>query len=103
MYEEFFPKRLTRLREQKGVSAREMSLDIGQNPNYINQIENRRMLPKMQAFFYICEYLGITPGQFFDEGNAYPAKVGTLLSLSQRMDAGDLDSMIAIAKKITAK
>lgn len=30
--------RLARLREKKGVSARDMSLSIGQNPRYINTI-----------------------------------------------------------------
>lgn len=39
--EETFASRLTSLREQKKVSAREMSLDLGQNGSYINRIENR--------------------------------------------------------------
>ena len=41
MYEEFFSRRLAQLRAQKGVSAREMSLAIGQNSSYINRIENQ--------------------------------------------------------------
>lgn len=65
MYEEFFSRRLAQLRAQKGVSAREMSLAIGQNSSYINRIENQRAFPSMQGFFYICEYLGVTPGAFF--------------------------------------
>lgn len=40
MYEEQFSKRLTELRTQKGVSARDMSLSIGQNPGYIRAIES---------------------------------------------------------------
>lgn len=42
-----------------------MSLSIGQNESYINRIENRKMMPSMTAFFYICDYFGITPGEFF--------------------------------------
>ena len=38
---------------------------IGQNSSYINRIENQRAFPSMQGFFYICEYLGVTPGAFF--------------------------------------
>lgn len=53
MYEEFFSRRLAQLRAQKGVSAREMSLAIGQNSSYINRIENQRAFPSMQGFFYI--------------------------------------------------
>ena len=45
-------------RTQKGVSARDMSLSLGQANNYINNIENKKSLPAMQSFFYICEYLG---------------------------------------------
>ena len=26
----------------------------------------------MQSFLYICEYLGVTPQEFFDEGNPAP-------------------------------
>ena len=72
MYEDFLPERLAKLRTQKGVSARDMSLSLGQANNYINNIENKKSLPSMQAFFYICEYLDVTPQEFFDEGNAHP-------------------------------
>ena len=56
-YEERFSKRLIQLRMQKGVSAREMSLSIGQNASYINNIETGKALPSMNGFFYICEYM----------------------------------------------
>jgi transcriptional regulator with XRE-family HTH domain len=65
MYEELIAKRLAHLRTAKGVSAREMSLDIGQNSSYINRIENGKSMPSMQGFIYICEYLGVTPSEFF--------------------------------------
>ena len=66
-YEKYFYERLSKLRSQKNVSARDMSLSIGQSENYINSIENKRMLPSMMGFFYICEYFGIHPKEFFDE------------------------------------
>ena len=40
MYEKEFSKRLCELRLEKGVSAREMSLSLGQSASYINRIEN---------------------------------------------------------------
>lgn len=73
-YEDFFSERLCVLRTQHGVSAREMSLAIGQNESYINRIENKKALPSMQGFFYICEYLGVTPRAFFDEGDVLPKR-----------------------------
>ena len=66
-YLEWFPKRITELRMQKGVSARDMSLSLGQSESYINKIENRRTLPSMAGFLYICEYFGLTPEEFFRE------------------------------------
>ena len=45
MYEEeLFAKRLEQLRLEKNVSAREMSLSLGQNPSYINRIESGKSL-----------------------------------------------------------
>ena len=66
-YLEMFCKRLTELRIQKGVSARDMSLSLGQSESYINKIENKRTLPSLTGFFYICEYFDITPDEFFNE------------------------------------
>ena len=54
------PERIAQLRLQKGISARDMSLSLGQSESYINKIENRRTLPSMAGFLYICEYFGIT-------------------------------------------
>ena len=65
MLEKQFSERLIQLRLQKGVSARDMSLTLGQSESYINRIESKKMLPSMSVFFYICEYFGITPKEFF--------------------------------------
>lgn len=61
MDQEKFVKRLIELRLNKGVSARDMSLSLGQSAGYINNIENGINYPSMSLFFYICEYFGITP------------------------------------------
>ena len=47
----WFPERIAELRTQRGVSARDMSLSLGQSESYINKIENRRTLPSMAGFF----------------------------------------------------
>lgn len=66
MYETFFCERLAQLRLEKGVSAREMSLSLGQSESYINRIENNQMLPSLTVFFYICDFFHITPKEFFE-------------------------------------
>lgn len=72
--EELFYKRLVELRIAKNVSARDMSLSLGQSPNYMNNIENRRSFPSMQVFFYICDYFDISPMDFFDFEAKSPTK-----------------------------
>lgn len=73
-YTKWFAERLSQLRMEKGVSARDMSLSLGQSASYINKIENRRSLPSMNGFFYICEYLEIEPRDFFDTAMKSPRK-----------------------------
>ncbi len=62
-----FAYSLRQFRNERKISAREMSLELGQNVNYINYIENGRHLPSMQGFYLICEYLKIQPQDFFKE------------------------------------
>lgn len=78
--EDFFRQRLTQLRIQRGISARDMSLSLGQSESYINKIENGKAFPSMQAFFYICEYFHITPKDFFDAENPNPVIFDELLN-----------------------
>lgn len=101
-YEEFLPQRLTQLRMQKNVSARDMSLSLGQANNYINSIENRKALPSMQSFFYICEYLGVTPQEFFDEGNACPMRLRELMDEAKRLDESALVHLLALMRELNA-
>ncbi|MBQ3063786.1 MAG: helix-turn-helix transcriptional regulator [Clostridia bacterium] len=103
MYAEEFSVRLARLRNKKGVSARDMSLSIGQNPGYINNIESGKALPSMQAFFFICDYLGITPAEFFDIDSATPEKLSALLSDLKRLDENQLDSIQVLVKGLVKK
>jgi len=65
-YVTWIPKRISDLRIEKGVSARDMSLSLGQSASYINKIENGRTLPSLTGFLYICEYFNISPQEFFN-------------------------------------
>ncbi len=76
--EETFSKRLIELRTQKGVTARTMSREIGQHPGYINNIESGKNFPSMSSFFYICQYLDITPKDFFDTEIKDPSKASEI-------------------------
>lgn len=98
MEQKDFIDRLVKLRLNKGVSARDMSLSIGQSAGYINNIENGVNLPSMTVFFYICEYLGVTPSEFFDTQENNPTRCNELLKYAKRLSSEQLEHLIAIAK-----
>lgn len=103
MYEDLFAERLASLRSQKKISAREMSLSIGQNGSYINRIENKNAFPSMQAFFYICEYLQISPKDFFDVEIPNPGKLNDVILELRKLNEEQLDTVLAVAKGLQHK
>ena len=103
MYDDLIAERLSKLRVQKGVSARDMSLSIGQAEGYINAIENKRSLPSVTALFYICEYLAVTPKEFFDNETQNPALLNELIDEFRGLDDDSLRHMLGLAKSIQAK
>ena len=103
VYEDFVPERLAKLRMQKGVSARDMSLSLGQANNYINNVENKKTLPSMQSFFYICEYLGVTPQEFFDEGNPNPDSLKEFITEAKKLDSKTMSYILGIMKELNSK
>ena len=100
MYEEEFPTRLAKLRTKKGVSSREMSLSIGQNTGYISNIECGKALPSMSVFFFMCEYLQISPSDFFDVENDNPEKLRQLIMDLKKLDDEQLDLITAMVKNL---
>ena len=54
----------------------------------------------MQAFFYICEYLGVTPQEFFDEGNARPETLQAFIAEAKKPDPQSMEYILGIMKKL---
>ncbi len=100
MNTEQFAQRLVQLRTEKGVSARDMSLSIGQNAGYINNIENKNNLPSMTVFFFICEYLKVTPAEFFDNENTAPNRLNDVIKDLKRLDPRKLDNIAKVIKDL---
>lgn len=102
-YSEWFADRLAALRMQKGVSARDMSLTLGQSESYINKIENRRALPSMAGFFYICEYLEIQPQEFFDPALRHPKQMEALTTRLNELSPAQLHHILQIVDDILGR
>lgn len=101
MYEEKFSTRLYQLRTQKGVSARDMSLSIGQNAGYINNIETGKAFPSMTSFFYICEYLDVSPMEFFNFDSAHPKELNSLYNDLSKLTESQFNSIHSIVKDLS--
>jgi len=103
MEEKDFALRLAQLREQKGVSARDMSLSMGQNPGYINNIESGKSLPSLTGIFYICDYLEVTPSEFFDLESKNPTKLDSIIKDLKHLDDKQLDTISTLVKELIHK
>ena len=103
VYQDFLTERIAQLRLIKGVSARDMSLTLGQADNYINHIENKKSLPSITSFFYICDYFNITPQEFFDEGNKDPEHLRDLFADLKKLDEKALSHISGIVRELLSK
>jgi transcriptional regulator with XRE-family HTH domain len=99
-YEQLLIKRLTELRQKQGVSARDMSLSMGQNVNYVNSIEHGKITPSMSGFFGICGFLNVTPKDFFDTDNSQPDKLAALIETLKKLDVESLNLIAGVAEKM---
>ena len=103
MEEKDFALRLAQHREKKGVSARDMSLSLGQSESYINKIENRRTLPSFAGFLYICEYFDITPQEFFNDRASAPQKTKELLKELEKLSPEQAEHILQVVKDLNNK
>ena len=100
MTEKDFSLRLAKLREEKGVSARDMSLSMGQNPGYINNIESGKSMPSLSGLFYICEYLNVIPQGFFDFKGDHADGIDALVDQLDKLDEEQIQALTAFIKTI---
>lgn len=100
MDEQFIRNRITMLRTQKGVSEYKMSLELGHSKSYIQSISSGKSLPSLPEFLYICDYLGVTPMEFFDADIKEPSLSHELYKLTKNMSQDNLAALISVAKRM---
>ena len=103
MDERDFSLRIATLRTKKGVSARDMSLSMGQNPGNINNIESGKSLPSLLGIFYICDYLKITPSELFDTDVENPEKLKGIVEDLRHLNDKQLDTIATLVKDLINK
>lgn len=100
---QFIRDRISVLRTKKNVSEYRMSTDLGHSKSYMQSISSGRSAPSLNEFLYICEYLGVTPREFFDEEMNEPQLVQRLYELTRNMSEADLRVLIGTAERLNEK
>lgn len=100
---EFVYRRITELREKKGVASYRMSLEMGHSRNYMHNIENNKAKPSIEEFLYICEYLGITPSAFFDDSSGEPILIQKAVEGMKELSDKDILSLISLIDRLKEK
>ena len=103
MNDKFIRDRISILRTKKGISEYKMSLDLGHSKSYVQSISAGRALPSLSEFLYICEYLGVTPKEFFYEETNDPQLVRELYNISLTLEKEDLEVLLSMAKRLKEK
>ena len=103
MDEKFVRERITQLRLRKGVSEYRMSYDLGHSRGYVHNISSGKALPPMREFFAICDYFGLTPQQFFDEGTQNPELIQKAIAGMKQLDETDLLMLLGLINRLLEK
>ena len=83
-FKKFISNRFAVIRNAHNISARKLSIEMGQSTEYINQIENGRKMPSMEGLFNFCDYFKITIGEFFDSTQIYPVQYKEIIESYRR-------------------
>ena len=103
MDEKFVRERITQLRLRKGVSEYRMSYDLGHSRGYVHNISSGKALPPMKEYFAICDYFGLTPQQFFDEGTQNPELIQKAIAGMKQLDETDLLMLLGLINRLLEK
>ena len=64
---QIFINNLKFYRKQNGMTQNELTLALDKSYNYINSVEQGKIMPSFDVIEQICNVLNIKPSQLFDE------------------------------------
>ena len=98
---DFIRHRITELRLKKGVSEYQMGYDLGHSRSSMYNISSGKSLPPLPEFLEICDYLELTPSQFFDSSIENPALLQTAIDELKKLNDDDLMLIIGNIRRLT--
>lgn len=99
----YIRERISSLRTKKRISEYKMSLDLGHSKSYMQSISSGKSLPSLTEFLYICDYLGVSPKEFFDTDVEEPLLIKKLVTLAKDLSEEDLQALIHITERLQTK
>lgn len=100
VYEQFVRDRITKLRENKGVSEYELSYYLGKNRSYMYNISSGRALPRLKELFEIIGYFGMTPAEFFDEQTPRSTMMYEAISGMKNLTDDDIEAVLGVIGRL---
>ena len=97
---EYIRNRITELRKKKKISEYRMSSQLGRSKSYIQNIISGKALPSFSEFFAICDYLGVSPKDFFDTEAKNPIIVNEAIEKIRNLDENDIKLMLAVLERL---
>ena len=92
--------RIGYFRTKANLSMREMSLQLGYNPQFISTIENKTIELKVKTLLDICDLIEITPQDFFYMGENYNKEDKNVLDLYNNLSADSKQTILDLMKKL---
>ena len=100
MDRQFVQQRIARIRNAHKISARKLSLELGQSSEYINQIENGKSVPSLEGLFNFCDYFNMSLGEFFEDKFAFPVEYGEIIEELNKMDSLAVNQILELLRLI---
>lgn len=100
MEPDYITKRITELRLKKGIAEHRMSLELGHSRSYIQSISSGRALPSLTEFLAICDYLNVSPKDFFDEKNPNPVLIEEIMEKLKNLSDSDLTIILTMINRL---
>ena len=93
-------KHITFLREQKGITVNKLANLAGISQSFLREVELGRKKPTVEVLGYICDALGITLKEFFDEELSNQLTNDILLQQLYRLTPKQRQSLIEFLKSM---
>ena len=100
MDKSYIKERYAKIRLAHNISARKLSLELGQSTEYINQIESGKNMPSVEGLINFCNYFDISIGEFFEEKFNIPVEYSAIIEELNKMDSIAIKQVYELLKLI---